>query len=186
MLTMVVVFDCTGVALLPPPLRGATSSLCQKPNVPNISKDRFESLLKIFACWIGSFQMILRCQQNEICPNKLAISLNHSYFQKDDHKVFHPLAAACNYWRWGGSGSQENINAICILGLNIVNDKVRGVTKQQHHHSYCCHHHRQLCLINGIHASGVLGSLVVVSSPPPHRPRSSPLSSHPVQVLRLT
>jgi len=35
-----------------------------------------------------------------------------------------PRIAACNYWRWGGSGSQENINAICILGLNIVNDKV--------------------------------------------------------------
>ena len=35
-------------------------------------------------------------------------------------------SAACNYWRWGGSGGQENINAICILGLNIVNDKVRG------------------------------------------------------------
>ena len=34
------------------------------------------------------------------------------------------IPAACSYWRWGGSGRQENINAICILGLNIVNDKV--------------------------------------------------------------
>ena len=37
----------------------------------------------------------------------------------------------------------------------------------------------------GIHGSGVLGSLVVVSSPSPHRPGSSPIQSHPVQVLRF-
>jgi len=35
-----------------------------------------------------------------------------------------PRIASCTYWRWGGGGHQENINAICILGLNIVNDKV--------------------------------------------------------------
>jgi len=35
-----------------------------------------------------------------------------------------PRIASCNYWRWGSGGSQENINAICILALNIINDKV--------------------------------------------------------------
>ena len=32
--------------------------------------------------------------------------------------------ASCNYWRWGSGGRQENINAICILALNHINDKV--------------------------------------------------------------
>ena len=32
--------------------------------------------------------------------------------------------ASCDYWRWGSGGRQENINAICILGLNHINDKV--------------------------------------------------------------
>ena len=35
-------------------------------------------------------------------------------------------AASCNYWRFGSGGRQENINAICILRLNIINDKVRS------------------------------------------------------------
>ena len=51
-------------------------------------------------------------------------SQKHFYVSRGRH--FDPLAAACNYWRWGVSGSQENVNAICILGLNIVNDKVGG------------------------------------------------------------
>ena len=37
---------------------------------------------------------------------------------------FFSCLASCNYWRWGSGGSQENINAICILALNIINDKV--------------------------------------------------------------
>ena len=36
------------------------------------------------------------------------------------------LPASCDYWRFGAGGRQENINAICILNLNIINDKVRG------------------------------------------------------------
>jgi len=35
-----------------------------------------------------------------------------------------PRIASCDYWRWGSGGKQENINAICILGLNHINDKV--------------------------------------------------------------
>ena len=37
--------------------------------------------------------------------------------------LFNDLAS-CDYWRWGSGGRQENINAICILGLNHINDKV--------------------------------------------------------------
>ena len=32
--------------------------------------------------------------------------------------------ASCDYWRYGAGGRQENINAICILNLNVINDKV--------------------------------------------------------------
>lgn len=35
-----------------------------------------------------------------------------------------PRIASCDYWRFGSGGKQENINAICILNLNIINDKV--------------------------------------------------------------
>jgi len=35
-----------------------------------------------------------------------------------------PRIASCNYWRWGSGGLQENINAICVLSLNMINDKV--------------------------------------------------------------
>lgn len=35
-----------------------------------------------------------------------------------------PRIASCDYWRYGAGGRQENINAICILNLNIINDKV--------------------------------------------------------------
>ena len=37
---------------------------------------------------------------------------------------FMHVSASCNYWRWGSAGVQENINAICILALNHINDKV--------------------------------------------------------------
>ncbi len=29
--------------------------------------------------------------------------------------------------RFGSGGGQENINAICILGLNMINDKVISI-----------------------------------------------------------
>ncbi|XP_023325021.1 innexin inx2 isoform X2 [Eurytemora carolleeae] len=35
-----------------------------------------------------------------------------------------PRIAACDYIRFGSGGGQENINAICILGLNMINDKI--------------------------------------------------------------
>ena len=35
------------------------------------------------------------------------------------------ISANCDYWRWGSGGRQESINAICILALNIINDKVK-------------------------------------------------------------
>ena len=34
------------------------------------------------------------------------------------------FAAFCDYWRFGTGGHQENVNAVCILALNIINDKV--------------------------------------------------------------
>jgi len=38
-------------------------------------------------------------------------------------KVF-PRVASCTYWRWGTGGTQESINAMCVLALNMINDKV--------------------------------------------------------------
>jgi hypothetical protein len=35
------------------------------------------------------------------------------------------IVATCNYVRYGRGGGQEIKNAICILSLNIINDKVR-------------------------------------------------------------
>ena len=35
-----------------------------------------------------------------------------------------PKVVACNYWRWGRGGNQELKNAICIIGNNIINEKV--------------------------------------------------------------
>ena len=35
-----------------------------------------------------------------------------------------PRIVSCDYHRFGTGGEQENLNAICILALNIINDKV--------------------------------------------------------------
>ena len=35
-----------------------------------------------------------------------------------------PRIAACNYIRFGSGGNEDKKNAICILGLNMINDKV--------------------------------------------------------------
>ena len=35
-----------------------------------------------------------------------------------------PRIVSCDYRRFGTGGKEENLNAICILSLNIINDKV--------------------------------------------------------------
>ena len=35
-----------------------------------------------------------------------------------------PRIAMCNYIRYGSGGSQSNLEAICVLGMNMINDKV--------------------------------------------------------------
>ena len=35
-----------------------------------------------------------------------------------------PRVAACDYHRFGPGGNPANINSLCVLGLNIINDKV--------------------------------------------------------------
>ena len=44
-----------------------------------------------------------------------------------------PFSASCNYWRWGPGGMQENINAICVLALNMINDKVTLIDNSIHY-----------------------------------------------------
>ena len=36
-----------------------------------------------------------------------------------------PRIAACDYHRFGTGGKPEKINSLCILALNIINDKVK-------------------------------------------------------------
>lgn len=38
-----------------------------------------------------------------------------------------PRISACDFVRYGSAGLQENQNAICVLSLNMVNDKVGNV-----------------------------------------------------------
>ena len=40
-------------------------------------------------------------------------------------KKFSLSVATCNYIRYGRGGGQEIKNAICVLGLNMINDKVK-------------------------------------------------------------
>ena len=47
-----------------------------------------------------------------------------------------PRIAACDYHRFGSGGGTENVNAICILALNIINDKVIYVSKIICPHGY--------------------------------------------------
>ncbi len=35
-----------------------------------------------------------------------------------------PRVASCTYWKYGGGGRQTGLNALCILALNIVIDKI--------------------------------------------------------------
>ena len=35
-----------------------------------------------------------------------------------------PRIVSCNYHRFGTGGREENLNSICILALNIINEKV--------------------------------------------------------------
>ena len=42
-----------------------------------------------------------------------------------------PRIAACNYIRYGTGGGQDVKNAICILGLNMINDKVKNKQGQK-------------------------------------------------------
>ena len=48
-------------------------------------------------------------------------------------KVFSISVATCNYIRYGRGGGQEIKNAICVLGLNMINDKVLIVTINPFH-----------------------------------------------------
>ena len=70
-------------------------------------------------------------QKNPMCWTfpRLGISQITDYqiaaaLSKDIKVDVSTLAASCNYWRWGPGGMQENINAICVLALNMINDKV--------------------------------------------------------------
>ena len=40
-----------------------------------------------------------------------------------------PRIAACDYHRFGTGGKPEKINSLCILALNIINDKVNKTEK---------------------------------------------------------
>lgn len=41
-----------------------------------------------------------------------------------------PRVAACDFVRYGTGGLRENQNAICVLSLNMINDKVHTHTQE--------------------------------------------------------
>ena len=47
-------------------------------------------------------------------------------------KKFSLSVATCNYIRYGRGGGQEIKNAICVLGLNMINDKVMTMFRMFH------------------------------------------------------
>ena len=103
------------------------------------------------------------CASNPVSPHLNELSATFlvlTYVHLSQNICCMISAASCNYWRFGSGGRQENINAICILRLNIINDKVRsriifcvfkGIFK------YCCQ--TILCLTVW---PGVPGTVVVV------------------------
>ena len=56
-----------------------------------------------------------------------------------DHTKILYFSASCDYWRYGPGGRQENINAICILNLNIINDKVIDICTLLYDKIYIIH-----------------------------------------------
>ena len=42
--------------------------------------------------------------------------------------------AVCNYQRYGRGGGQETKGALCILSLNMINDKVTHLHHDDHHY----------------------------------------------------
>ena len=38
-------------------------------------------------------------------------------------RVF-PKMTKCNFFKYGGSGNLETIDALCVLGMNILNEKI--------------------------------------------------------------
>ena len=45
-------------------------------------------------------------------------------FVRDPTCEIFPRIAMCNYVRYGTGGGQSNLEAICILGMNEINDVV--------------------------------------------------------------
>ena len=37
-----------------------------------------------------------------------------------------PRVSTCNYYHYGKGGDEQKVNALCIMGLNQINDKVRS------------------------------------------------------------
>ena len=90
---------------------GAEDARCKEPNVHCLSKN----------WWVG----VIKTKQIFI-PRLCNV---------------HPptFPASCDYWRWGSGGRQESINAICILALNIINDKVNQWQLCSDDFVLCCH-----------------------------------------------
>ena len=65
-----------------------------------------------------------RLQKNPMCDVFPRIGGTVTVPRGPGSIIMNLFPASCNYWRWGSAGKQENINAICVLALNMINDKV--------------------------------------------------------------
>ena len=79
-----------------------------------------QALQKNPMCWTFPRLGIVRLHQSSFFHQSASKKINLPQMKA----LVSTFAASCNYWRWGPGGMQENINAICVLALNMINDKV--------------------------------------------------------------
>ena len=64
----------------------------------------------------------------------LAMSEEDPNLRKDPLNSVFPKVAKCTFNKYGPSGTIEKFDGLCILSLNIINEKVK--TKPSQHFSY--------------------------------------------------
>ena len=53
----------------------------------------------------------------------------------------------CTFHKYGPSGTVTRHDGLCILALNIINEKVQHHQQQYHLHHQCCVDHKQDSLL---------------------------------------
>ena len=70
-------------------------------------------------------ELLLDDARNPMCeafPRVTTFMKNHKQYNKVSLQI--SQVASCTYYQYGSGGRQVSLNALCILGLNIIMDKV--------------------------------------------------------------